>query len=246
MNDLFELITPSNEKILLRWVRQKNRKRLCLTFGRDGMPEVRTPIRTSAKEAITFTQQHLNWLQKHLPAKHKEAEGLVFEEGAKVMRWGKPYWLRLHLTEEEPKVWFTEDEVHVSSPTIESARALLYKRIVEEVLHFIKTRGEEIVEEFQEMYQVSPKRITLKNMKSKWGRCNQRGDIALNVRLGSYAPHYLEYTLKHELCHLLEMNHSSKFYSHLERILPERKRIEKELAKNRINILPYEVLSREM
>jgi predicted metal-dependent hydrolase len=67
---------------------------------------------------------------------------------------------------------------------------------------------------------VNPASVTVKNYKSRWGSCSTKGDIAYNWRI-ILAPHSIvDYVVVHELCHMLEHNHSSKYWKHVERHVP--------------------------
>ncbi len=67
---------------------------------------------------------------------------------------------------------------------------------------------------------VNPTSVTVKNYKSRWGSCSTKGDISYNWRI-ILAPHSIvDYVVVHELCHMLEHNHSSKYWKHAERHVP--------------------------
>ena len=54
-----------------------------------------------------------------------------------------------------------------------------------------------------------------------WGSCSAKGDISFNWRI-ILAPHsVVDYVVVHELCHLLEHNHSPKFWKEVERYVPD-------------------------
>jgi predicted metal-dependent hydrolase len=58
-------------------------------------------------------------------------------------------------------------------------------------------------------------------MKNQWGSCSPAGRVSLNPSLIKAPAHCVEYVLLHELCHLLEHNHSKRFYALLERQCPD-------------------------
>ena len=71
--------------------------------------------------------------------------------------------------------------------------------------------------------------LTLSNAQTRWGSCNNRGEVRLSWRLLQAPPHIINYVICHELAHLKQMNHSAKFYAVLESLFPNYKAAEKEL-----------------
>lgn len=59
---------------------------------------------------------------------------------------------------------------------------------------------------------VYPK-LKIGKMKRKWGYCNNKDEIKLNTNLIRYSINEIDYVIIHELCHLIEFNHSKKFWS---------------------------------
>ncbi len=62
--------------------------------------------------------------------------------------------------------------------------------------------------------------IRLSNARSEWGSCNARGQIRLNWRLVQLPPALAEYVVAHEVAHLVELNHSARFWAVVESLLP--------------------------
>lgn len=62
--------------------------------------------------------------------------------------------------------------------------------------------------------------LIIRVLKTQWGNC--RGTtITLNVKLIQVPPDYIDYVIYHELCHLVEPNHTARFYELLGRVLPD-------------------------
>jgi hypothetical protein len=62
---------------------------------------------------------------------------------------------------------------------------------------------------------VKPKNITIKDYKSKWGSCSISGNISYNWRIIMAPNHVIDYLVIHELCHMLEHNHSQDYWKHV-------------------------------
>lgn len=73
---------------------------------------------------------------------------------------------------------------------------------------------------FAKVLGVSPKSIKVRDYKSRWGSCSASGDVSYNWRV-SMAPHHIvDYVVVHELCHMLEHNHSPRYWQHVENVIP--------------------------
>jgi len=76
-------------------------------------------------------------------------------------------------------------------------------------------------ERFTRKYGVKKQRLSIKPMTSRWGSRSMKTErIALNLYLVEKPKAYLEYTIVHELCHLLRMDHSPEFHRLVEENLP--------------------------
>ena len=77
------------------------------------------------------------------------------------------------------------------------------------------------VARFAPVLGVSYGRITLRYQKTRWGSCSGKKNLNFNCLL-MLAPEYVrDYVVVHELCHLLEMNHSKGFWALVEKVMPD-------------------------
>jgi len=63
-------------------------------------------------------------------------------------------------------------------------------------------------------------KITIKGQQTRWGSCSTLGNLNFNWRLMLAPVGAIDYVIIHELCHLREHNHSSKFWALVERYCP--------------------------
>jgi len=74
--------------------------------------------------------------------------------------------------------------------------------------------------------------VRLKYNKSNWGSCSSKGNINLSSRLLLVPRHIRQYVIVHELAHLIEMNHSAKYWKVVEQVYPSYKLAENWLKDN--------------
>jgi predicted metal-dependent hydrolase len=89
------------------------------------------------------------------------------------------------------------------------------------------------VEELNRLYfSKSIKSINFKNTSSRWGSCSNTGNLNFSTRLLFAPPDVVDYVIIHELAHLIEMNHSDRFWALVAQAMPEYKEKEKWLKVN--------------
>lgn len=80
-------------------------------------------------------------------------------------------------------------------------------------------------------------KVSFKPFKSKWGECNSRREISVNVFLLFCPIDILEYILIHEIAHIDMLNHSKEYWKRVDKALPNRKKKEEWLKNYGNNIL---------
>ena len=66
-------------------------------------------------------------------------------------------------------------------------------------------------------------RITITGAETRFGSCSSKGNISFSYRLMTYPEEAIDYVVVHELAHLVEMNHSPRFYKIIEQVMPDYK-----------------------
>lgn len=84
---------------------------------------------------------------------------------------------------------------------------------------------------FAKQYGSPYNKISVRAQKSRWGSCSRSGNLSFNYKIAVIAPHIADYIIVHELCHLVEMNHSKKFWDLVARSVPNHKDLRRELRK---------------
>lgn len=73
---------------------------------------------------------------------------------------------------------------------------------------------------FNAVYGFSVGKVFIKNHKSRWGSCSEKGNLNFNYKIFFLPPALKDYIIIHELCHLGEFNHSSAFWTLVARAAP--------------------------
>lgn len=93
------------------------------------------------------------------------------------------------------------------------------------------------IKHFNSFYNFEISKVRIKNQKSRWGSCSSKKNLNFNYKVIFLRPELADYLIVHELCHLGELNHSKKFWALVQKIIPNYKKISRELRSTPINIV---------
>ena len=97
----------------------------------------------------------------------------------------------------------------------------------------LKKRAREIAEtrasHFAKLYGVTFQKIAIRAQKCRWGSCSHKGNLSFNYKIAALPAHLSDYIIVHELCHLIEPNHSKRFWRLVASAIPNHKDRRKEL-----------------
>lgn len=114
--------------------------------------------------------------------------------------------------------------INDSEKTISSGRNLLNK---DNLLVFYKKQADLFIKsriyKESDRNNIDIKRITIRNMKTKWGSFSSQNHITINERLILAPVSVIDAIINHELAHSKHMNHSKQFYNELEKMYPDYK-----------------------
>jgi predicted metal-dependent hydrolase len=180
---------------------------------KNGEVSIHIPKRQSIEIAHHFVQQKTHWIQQKL--QHQALQSLPeknFIEGESLLFLGKDYQLQLIPVERPTTIIKTAQTIQIhgrvnilSKSAIRAALILWYKQQAELYLRsqtaFLTNKT-----------GLTPRSITVKTYKARWGSCRMNGDIQFNWKLMLAPPDIIDYVIIHELCHLQQHNHSALFW----------------------------------
>jgi len=100
-----------------------------------------------------------------------------------------------------------------------------YRRHRQTAQELIKAK----VDYYCRQYGFQYNRISIRNQSTRWGSCSSRGNLNFSYKIIFLLPEEQDYIIVHELCHLKEQNHSRDFWNLVKKILPEYKKIHKNI-----------------
>ena len=78
---------------------------------------------------------------------------------------------------------------------------------------------------------VDYKKLTIKDVSTRWGSCSSRGNINFTWKIFVMPEHMVDYLVVHELAHLRHMDHSPEFWEMVAQYIPDYKEIKKEFIR---------------
>ncbi len=251
LNTLRKKIQPTPSKA--NYVLEHNGFRVPVIVFREARPNSRVALgKASAilrislfisesdqeKQIRTFKQWIIDQLDKH-PDRHERFCPKIYRHGQVLEVGTRRYVIRFIYESDRKtvtgklgsernlvfKVPFGATDIQLG-PVIEK---LLSRIVGADFLPEVTTRVHDLNKQH---FQKSITSVQLKYNHSNWGSCSSKGNINLSTRL-LFAPAFvLDYVIIHELAHLVEMNHSDRFWKQVSRAMPDYQKAERWLKKH--------------
>jgi len=192
--------------------RSKERRKLTITVERDRRVIVHAPIETPDEIIREMVEAKRRWIyekinhdQKYRDLPHPPGKELVNGESALYL--GREYRVEL--------VQFGLAEVEFAQRfLIAAAQALERRRVLRD--WYFKRAGEMILPKAQSNARqlgVSFKQARIVDNRYRWGSCTVKDCVNFNWRLIKAPMSVIDYVVVHELAHLLEANHTARFWN---------------------------------
>ncbi len=193
------------ETVPIRLRRNAQARRMVMRVCREsGDIKLTLPKRARQSSAARFIEEHRDWI---IAERQKVADNAPVSDGDIVPFEGEER--RLAFTGRSPRtVELTDEVLEVGGPVDHANRRLL---------GWLKTAAKDRLSVCSAGHAaclgVAYKRISIGDMRSRWGSCSARGTLRYNWRLVMAPPNILNYVAAHEVAHLQEMNHSPHFWA---------------------------------
>lgn len=196
-----------------------HRRSLCLSINKEGNLIVHAPKKLNMNDIFKYICEKENWIrtkQSEIENKYQINKKVIHYE--EVLFLGRKYCIdklsginKIELSDEKiflPSKFENDDKLSkIKNWYIKNAKEILFERL----------------EYFADVMQVDYSSVSLSNSKNRWGSCDSKRRIKLNFRLIMLPHKVIDFVLIHELAHIIEFNHSKKFYNIISAIMPNYK-----------------------
>lgn len=225
MDDIFTLDLPNGQQYPYQVVHSKRAKYIRIKLSRQGDLSVTLPVFSKVSLAHEFIRSKSIWVEKNLLKTTVQTTNIL------------PQTLNLRLLAQSWSVEYREFQA--STKTIlrleEQAGQMLvlyggtrhlndFKLVAKIINNWCKKKAQDIfstmLQELAESHGFHYQRLRIRAQKTRWGSCSSQKSISLNCKLLFMPEDVVKYVMIHELCHTLEMNHSSRFWRLVEECDP--------------------------
>ena len=202
----------------------KNIKNVHLSvYPPDGRIKVSAPASMAPDTVRVFVVSKLGWIKKQqikLRLQEREAPREYIDRESHFV-WGKRYLLKVDEKDAPPSVALKHSKMLLSvRPGTNRKR----KQAILEAWYRnnLKQAVPALIEKWQPRMGATVQRFYVQRMKTKWGSCSvHSGSIRINTELAKKPLACLEYIVVHEMTHLLEPTHNSRFIALMDQFMPK-------------------------
>ncbi|HVY71966.1 MAG TPA: SprT family zinc-dependent metalloprotease [Verrucomicrobiae bacterium] len=212
----------------LVFVKHPRARRYVLRLRADGAARVTIPRGGSMVEATRFAASQREWLERQFEKRATQPPRVKeWRAGMEIMLRGEMLSIQPGTVDEPGLLRLGEMTFRVDDPAAD------LRRVIEARLWRMAARElPPRVMELAALHGLIVRRVSVRNQKSRWGSCSQRGTVSLNWRLIQTPEFVRDYIILHELMHLRQMNHSSRFWREVKTVCPDYAIAERWLKEN--------------
>ncbi len=210
----------NNEEIFFELVVSFKAKHMRLQIE-EGRLKLVLPRGMGLYEAEDFVKDKIGWIKKHLPKTN--------DNSGRILYLGKEINIKqeFELFSKYHKVSLSGSELKIVSPSGSKAdvKNIYFTWLKEQAKEYIAPRAYKLARENNFVVN----KISIRGQKTRWGSCSSRYNLSFNFKLMQYREEVIDYVIFHELCHLIELNHSKGFWFLMRKFCPDYKTLMKEL-----------------
>ena len=193
-----------------------NRKSLALTINEKGELIVHAPKSMPLFEIMSFIEKKEDWITKKT-----ESISNILDKNKKIVEYDEVFFLgkryKVVETRGVDEAYLTQNSLIISQcSSLNKKKKLLENWYLENTEQILLPR----VQKLSTLMKLRYKSIKIINSKAKWGMCDSKRNLYFNWKLLMLSTDVVDYIIIHELSHLIELNHSKKFWDIVGAVLP--------------------------
>lgn len=193
--------------------------------------ELVLPRRAPAEAALGFVARHRGWIAARVAAMPPP---LRLVDGATVPVLGVPHRIRQVTDRATGPVFIAGGEIRVRGDA-----AHLRRRVTDHLKALARREFTTRVRELAARVGRTVTRISVRDPKSRWGSCSSKGALSFSWRLIMAPEAVIHYVVAHEVAHLVEMNHSPRFWRVVASLVPDVQAARSWLKRHRLELFSY-------
>jgi predicted metal-dependent hydrolase len=195
---------------------RRDRRRLAMRIDERGL-RVGAPRTVPLAAIEAFIRSHGDWVLAKLDefASRTAPRHLPIHDGARLPVLGQE--VRVRVVGGGNRGYWQEDELWLAARPSADLAALARRALQRRALEHFRPR---LIDLAAQAGRPVPA-LALTSARTRWGSCSARSGIRLNWRLIHLPPQLIDYVIAHEVAHLVEMNHSPRFWAVVEGLYPD-------------------------
>ena len=215
-------------------ISNRKRKSIAVEVHPDTSVQIKAPLECSIDDIKRIVSKRSKWIitqQKFFEQFLPETPKREYVPGETHSYLGRKYILKILISDENKvKLQGGYLVIYSRDSSEENIKHLLTEWYYRRAIKIFEKVYEEAFQKFNQ-YNIQKPEMQIKRMKKRWGSYTPTGNILINPELIKAATVCIEYVMIHELCHLIERNHSKRFYNLLTQIAPDWQRWKLKLEK---------------
>lgn len=208
-----KMLEFEDRSVPLRVIRHGRARRITLRLDPEGEGlHLVLPRNASMAEGLAFAESHRAWISARMAALPPR---VPFAPGRSIPLQGVDHLLR-HCPQTRRGAWREEGIIGVSGEAHHFER-----RVADFLRREARAAIVPRVEAKAAIVERRPGRVTLRDPKTRWGSCSASGGLSFSWRLILAPEAVLDYVVGHEVAHLVEHNHSRRFWRLTGQLTPE-------------------------
>ena len=195
------------------------RRSLALTINEKGELIVHAPKDMPLYDIVSFIEKKEDWINK----KTKSIEN-VLNKNKSIVNYDEIFFLGKRYKVVETKgisnPYLTNDAILIDTcKTLSKRQKTLMNWYLQNTEEVLIPRFQKLITFMKQKYSS----VKIINSKAKWGMCDSKRNLYFNWKLLMLSPEIIDYVIIHEIAHLIELNHSKKFWDIVGAVIPNYK-----------------------